>query len=151
MKRTGSDTIGFLVGDVSRAFRRRFEAAIAAAGLEVTVAEARTLFHVARRSGERQAALAEAMGIEPMSLVNLLDRLEARGWVARETDPSDRRAKIVRVAAAAEPVVERLEAIARGVRRQATAGLSESEKEALYRMLERVHGNLAAASEAAAA
>ncbi len=151
MKRSGSDTIGFLVGDVSRAFRRRFEAALASAGLEVTVGESRTLFHAAREAGIRQAALAERMGIEPMTLVNFLDRLESRGWIARETDPSDRRAKIVRVTPAAKPLVERLELIARGVRRQATRGLSERDMEAMRGALDRMRDNLAASAEEEAA
>jgi MarR family transcriptional regulator, transcriptional regulator for hemolysin len=151
MKRSGPDTVGFLVGDVSRSFRRRFEAAVAAAGLEVTVAESRTLFHAARQDGMRQAALAERMGIEPMTLVNFLDRLEARNWIVREPDPSDRRAKIVRVTPAAQPFLERLESIARGVRRQAVAGLSEREMEIVSRALELMRDNLSAAEEATAA
>ena len=151
MKRSGPDTVGFLVGDVSRSFRRRFEAAISSAGLEVTVGESRTLFHVGLYDGIRQAALAERMSIEPMTLVNFLDRLEARGWVVRETDPSDRRAKIVKVTPAAAPLVERLQTMASEVRRQAIAGLSEREIEAVNRALERMRDNLAGSVEQAAA
>ena len=151
MKRSAADTIGFLVGDVSRSFRRRFEAAAASAGLEVTVGESRTLFHAGLHDGIRQAALAERMSIEPMTLVNFLDRLEARGWIAREPDPSDRRAKIVRVTPAAAPLVEKLQAMAREVRRQAVAGLSEREIEAVNRALERMRANLASSAEQAAA
>jgi DNA-binding MarR family transcriptional regulator len=150
MKRT-PDTVGFLVGDVSRSFRRRFEAAIASAGLEITVGESRTLFHAALYDGIRQAALAERMSIEPMTLVNYLDRLEARGWIGRETDPSDRRAKIVKVTQAAAPLVEKLQAMARDVRRQAIAGLSEREIDAMSRALERIRDNLASSVEQAAA
>jgi MarR family transcriptional regulator, transcriptional regulator for hemolysin len=151
MKRSGSDTIGFLVGDASRAFRRRFEAALVSAGLEVTVGEARALFHAAREDGARQSLLAERMCVEPMTVVNYLDRLEARGWIMRETDPSDRRAKIVRVTPAAEPLVERLELIARGVRRQATGGLSEKDMEVVRRALGRMRDNLTASAEEEAA
>jgi MarR family transcriptional regulator, transcriptional regulator for hemolysin len=151
MKRSGPDTLGFLVGDVSRSFRRRFEAALASAGLEVTVAESRTLFHAARQDGMRQAALAERMGIEPMTLVNFLDRLEGRGFVTREPDPSDRRAKIVKVTPAAQPLLERLEVIARGVRRQAVVGLSERDMEIVGRALEHMRNNLSASVERAVA
>jgi len=151
IKRPIPETVGFLVGDVSRAFRKRFEAALASAGLEVTAGEARTLFHAAHHDGMRQAALAERMGIEPMTLVNFLDKLEARGWIVRETDPSDRRAKIVRVADAAAPLLERLEMIARGVRRQAATGLSERDLELVARALDRMRANLLASEEQAAA
>jgi len=44
------ETIAFLVGDVARGFRLRFEAALAAEGLEITVGEARTMLR--RRSSQ---------------------------------------------------------------------------------------------------
>lgn len=143
--------IAFIVGDLARAFRQRFEAALAAEGLEITVGEARTLFHAARYGPVRQNLLAEHMAIEPMTLVNFLDRLERRGWIAREPDPSDRRAKIVQVTPSAGPLVERLETVAAGVREVAADGLSEREMRLLRKGLERMRANLAQpASEAAA-
>ena len=116
MSDDSKETIAFLIGDAARLFRQRFEEALAAEGLEVTVGEARTLFHAARGGGLRQSVLAERMNIEPMTLVNFLDRLEARGWIVREPDPGDRRAKIVRVTEAAAPHVERIDKVAAGVR-----------------------------------
>jgi DNA-binding MarR family transcriptional regulator len=145
------DSIAFLVGDLARAFRQRFEAALAAEGLEITVGEARTLHHAARRGAIRQNLLAESMGIEPMTLVNFLDRLERHGWVFRETDPSDRRAKIVRVAPTAGPLVARLEKIASRVRSNAAHGLSAREMDTLRKALERMRDNLIAASAVEAA
>ena len=91
------------------------------------------------------------MNIEPMTLVNFLDRLERRGWIVREPDTSDRRAKIVRVTSAVRPLVERLDAIAAGVRESAAAGLSAGEMEALRRALQRMRANLNAAQAGEAA
>jgi DNA-binding MarR family transcriptional regulator len=135
------ETIAFLAGDVARAFRQSFEAALAEEGLEVTVGEARTLYH-ASRAALRQTQLAERMGIEPMTLVNFLDRLESRGWIAREPDPADRRATIVRVTPAANRHVERLEKVATEVRGRAALGLSAHEMETLRKTLEHVRANL---------
>lgn len=145
------ETIAFLVGDLARAFRQRFEAALAKEGLEITVGEARTLHHASRRGPVRQNFLAESMGIEPMTLVNFLDRLERRGWILRETDPSDRRAKIVRVAPAAAALVARLEKIAASVRAGAAEGISAREMDALRKTLERMRDNLGAAAAVKAA
>jgi MarR family transcriptional regulator for hemolysin len=146
------ETVAFLVGDVARGFRQRFEAALAAEGLEITVGEARTLFHAARSGAIRQNLLAEQMGIEPMTLVNFLDRLERRGWIAREPDATDRRAKLVRVTSAVRPLVQRLEIIAAGVRESAAAGLSQRDMQSLRRTLQKMRQNLnaAPAGEAAA-
>ena len=151
MSDDSKETIAFLIGDAARLFRQRFEEALAADGLEVTVGEARTLFHAARGGGLRQSVLAERMSIEPMTLVNFLDRLEARGWIVREPDPGDRRAKIVRVTDAAAPLVARVDRIAADVRARASAGLSARDMAAVRRGLQVMRTNLADLREKSAA
>src|SRR6478609_5710556 len=42
------------------------------------------------------SALARKAGLHPATLTGVLDRLERDGWVARERDPSDRRAVLLR-------------------------------------------------------
>src|SRR5437762_9099835 len=42
-------------------------------------------------------ALARRAGLHPATMTGILDRLERGGWIARERDPSDRRAVLVRV------------------------------------------------------
>ena len=42
------------------------------------------------------SALARRAGLHPATITGILDRLERGGWVARERDPSDRRAVVVR-------------------------------------------------------
>ena len=43
------------------------------------------------------SALARRAGLHPATMTGILDRLERGGWIARERDPSDRRAVLVRV------------------------------------------------------
>src|SRR6266852_9239406 len=42
------------------------------------------------------SALARRAGLHPATMTGVLDRLEQGGWVARERDPTDRRAVVVR-------------------------------------------------------
>ena len=42
------------------------------------------------------SALARRAGLHPATMTGILDRLERAGWVARDRDPSDRRAVVVR-------------------------------------------------------
>ena len=42
------------------------------------------------------SALAREAGLHPATMTGILDRLERGGWIARERDPSDRRAVLVR-------------------------------------------------------
>jgi DNA-binding MarR family transcriptional regulator len=151
MDEASGETIAFLIGDAARLFRQRFEEALAAEGLDITVGEARTLFHAARGAGARQNVLAERMNIEPMTLVNFLDRLESRGWVTREVDPKDRRAKVVRVTEAARPLVERVDKIAADVRARASVGVSSRDMAAARRALQAMRTNLSDGAEEQAA
>jgi DNA-binding MarR family transcriptional regulator len=144
MIRSQSDeSLGFLIVDLGRLFRREFERSVAEAGLSVTAGEARTLLHAsALAGGVRQNVLAERMHIEPMTLSNFIDRLEARGFVARKPDPADRRAKLVHVAGAATPLVERLRAISATVRERATGGLPPGDIVRLRKTLQAMRSNL---------
>jgi DNA-binding MarR family transcriptional regulator len=42
------------------------------------------------------SALARRAGLHPATMTGILDRLERGGWIARERDPADRRAIVVR-------------------------------------------------------
>lgn len=122
--------------------RRNFETALSQAGTGHTVAEARALAFISRFPGLRQAALAECMGVEPMTLVGYLDPLEAAGLIKRSCDPSDRRAKLVTLTPAATPVLERVDVAMIEVRKMALAGLSPDDIDRVYTLLDHMLGNL---------
>jgi DNA-binding MarR family transcriptional regulator len=54
------------------------------------------LDHIARYGPISPGALAKRIGMHPATMTGILDRLERSGWIARERDPSDRRAVVVR-------------------------------------------------------
>lgn len=139
-----TESLGFLIVDVSRLLRRRFDAALEAAGLGITAGEARTLHHADRTGPVRQTTLAERMAVEPMTLVGYLDRLERIGLVRREPDPADRRAKLVVIEPAARPVLARIATVAAAVREGAMEGLSAEEAEAVRAALALMRVNLRA-------
>lgn len=139
--------LGFLLVDAARLYRSRIDNAFEQAGLGLTAGEARTLAHVNINPGLRQTALAVRMNVEPMTLVGFLDRLEAQGLVVRETDPTDRRAKIIRLTEAAAPLLERVNAAAGTVRETALADIPTAERDAFRAMLEVIRKNLCAVSK----
>ena len=109
----------------------------------LTAGEARTLAYVALYPASRQTALAAQMNIEPMTLVTFLDRLESRGLVAREPDPTDRRAKIVQLAPDAQPTLEQVLGITRKVQEGALQDFDPEEVERLRTLLKRMRANIA--------
>jgi MarR family transcriptional regulator, transcriptional regulator for hemolysin len=102
---TQSSSLGYLMAEAARLLRSAIELELTDAGLGLTSSEARALAHVAELGGARQAEIADAMGVEPMTVCAYLDRLEKAGYVERTPDPRDRRAKNVRATAEAEAVL----------------------------------------------
>ncbi|MGR7995513.1 MULTISPECIES: MarR family winged helix-turn-helix transcriptional regulator [unclassified Xanthobacter] len=139
--------IGFLIVDAARLYRARIDRAFTQAGLGLTAGEARTLAYVNEHSGLRQNALAVKMNVEPMTLVGFLDGLERLGLVVRETDATDRRAKIVRLTDAAQPYLEGVLAAATAARAEALAGFSDADQAQLRAFLIQVRANLARCRE----
>ncbi|MBZ9939301.1 MarR family transcriptional regulator [Mesorhizobium sp. BR1-1-16] len=147
MAATVEDPLGFVLVDVARLLRRRFEKALENAGLGLTVAEARTLAFVSRRPGLRQSTLAEELCVEPMTLVGFLDRLEAASLVERIPDPADRRAKLIRLTPSAANIVRRIRAIGKAVREDAERGVDADVLETMRLTLLKMQDNIMKAPE----
>ena len=138
------ETIGLLLVDGARLLRLQIDRALEDAGLGLTAGEARTLAYVALYPASRQTALAAQMNVEPMTLVTFLDKLESRGLIAREPDPTDRRAKIVQLAPDAQPTLEQVHGITRKVQEGALQDFCPEEVEMLRNLLRRMPANIAA-------
>ena len=135
-------TISFLLTDLARLARRHFAEGLADAGLGLTLGEARTLAIARRLPGRRQTALAEYLGVEPMTLVGFLDRLEAAGLIERVPDPCDRRAKLVRPTEKAAPAIRVFDEVAARIRETAFAGFCDADIERTFTLLQALRANL---------
>ncbi|MFO1400030.1 MAG: MarR family transcriptional regulator [Steroidobacteraceae bacterium] len=133
-------TLGFLLADVLRLLRRDFHAR--AAGLGLTPALARLLFHVHRQPGARPSDLAQRLDVTPVTLGRMLDRLARRGYVRRSADRADRRALRIHLAPRATPVVARMLEISALTNARATRGLRPAERAQLMALLGRLQANL---------
>lgn len=132
--------LGFLIHDVARLMRRRFDRQAQALGL--TRAQWSVIFHLHRNEGSTQACIAQRMDIQPITLARLIDRLEADGWVERRSHPSDRRAKCLYLTDKVGPILEQMQTISSQVRAEAVAGMAPDDVERMLDMLEVIKGNL---------
>ena len=132
--------LGFLLKDVSRRYTRRFEER--AQRLSLTLPQCKALIYLEGSEGISQKRLAELTELDPMTLVRILDRMEADGWVQRRFDPADRRAHSLWLTANAKPVVEHVWQLITETRAEMLQGLSGEERTLLVSLLERVHSNL---------
>ena len=136
-------TVGFVLHDVGRLMRKRFEQQ--AAHLGFTRSQWLVLLHLAKNEGIHQAGLAEILEIEPITLVRILDKLESRGLVERRQHPTDRRLWLLFLTPDARSVLQPLHAIGEATRAEALAGLSNADRATLLRLLGAVKANLAEA------
>lgn len=142
---TETETFGFIVNDIARLIRTEMDRRSTEAGLGLTTGEGRALLNVRRTGPIRQTPLAERLGIEAMTLSGLLDRLELKGYVERQPDPDDRRAKLVTLTAAGEAVVSGIQPIAASIRGDAARGIDPDDWQRMLEALKIARANLVAA------
>ncbi|MDH4842258.1 MarR family transcriptional regulator [Pseudomonas sp. BN505] len=106
-----NDSFAFHLVSVARLIRMRFYCALSEAGLDVPPAAANALLHIQRLEPVKQIALASAMGIEAMTLVNHLDRLESRQLIVRRVCVGDRRSKEIHLTAVGVAISEQVRAV----------------------------------------
>ena len=135
-------SLGFLLGDVSRLIRMRFDARAGELGL--TRAQWRVLAQLRRREGINQSALAELLEIEPITLVRHIDRLVAKELVERRPDPNDRRAWKLYLKEEVQPVLDRLRQLSEQTRNDALVGIPAEQREQLIDNLLTMKANLTA-------
>jgi MarR family transcriptional regulator, transcriptional regulator for hemolysin len=126
-----------------KSFRRQLAFEFEAAGLPLTPSEARVLVVVGRAQGLRQTQLAQLLSCEPMTLVGMLDRLEAAGLVNRTPDEEDRRAKKVLLEASAVPLVRKIEKVVTELCIEAERGLDRLTVKQLRDVFSKMNANLA--------
>jgi len=135
-----SPLVGFLVHDVARLMRYRFD--FRARSLAVTRPQWRALFTIAVNEGMTQAALAERLDVERITLCRMIDRLADAGLVERRADPKDRRVWRIHLLPAAYPIVDQLAAIGAEIEAEALSVLSPEERETLRDMLTRLRDGI---------
>jgi DNA-binding MarR family transcriptional regulator len=138
---------GFLLHDVARLMRKRFEQN--ARGLGLTRSQCSVLAHLARNEGIQQGGLADILEVEPITLTRILDRLEDVGLVERRAHPKDRRIRLLHLRPAAHPLLGEIFTIGAATRAEALEGVSEADRDRLFEVLSTMKTNLLARATAA--
>lgn len=136
----GDRSFGFLLHDIARLMRKRYDQRARPLGL--TRAQWQALTHLQRHEGINQSRLAELLELEPITVARLVDRMEEAGLVRRRDDPADRRAHRLFLAERARPVLDQCRVLGDEVRAEAFAGIAEGERERLIDLLVHVRSNL---------
>jgi DNA-binding MarR family transcriptional regulator len=89
------------------------------------------------RDGTIQQKLSSDMGIDPSTMVSLIDELETKGLAARRRHPRDRRAWEVSITPEGHQALDRGRALAAQVEDDVLGGLSATERRRLIALLQR--------------
>jgi MarR family transcriptional regulator, transcriptional regulator for hemolysin len=108
MKRNERIRIGFLIHDVSRLRRTAFDQRMKPHG--ITRSQWWVLTGVSRHpdSGITQTELAHVLDMGKVALGGLIDRLEERGFVKRQSDSEDRRVNRVHLTPKGQSVLDKM-------------------------------------------
>lgn len=136
---------GYRLADNSRQLRRLFDERVR--GLGLTGPQARLLLSLERNPNEKQAFYAERLEIEPITLTRIVDRLEDAGWIERQSDPADRRARILHLTDKSRGIVALLNASVEDLFEAMLGGFDMAERTQFADMLERIAANIAAARQ----
>jgi DNA-binding MarR family transcriptional regulator len=112
-------------GAFARALQRR----------HTSVAEWVVLCHVQGRSGITPGELAEALDLTRGAVSKVIDKLQAKNWIARSARPEDGRVQLLSLTRQGSRVLPQLAEIADRNDRQFFDGLDANEKATLRRLL----------------
>jgi DNA-binding MarR family transcriptional regulator len=141
-------TLGFLLHEVARLMRKRFEQR--AKDLGLTRSQWQVLAYLSKNEGIHQSGLADMLEVEPITLVRILDKLAERGLIERRQHPNDRRIWRLYMCDAARPMAEAMREIGDRTRAEALEGVSPEQREQLFEILSTMKTNLVQACRTSA-
>lgn len=115
---------------------------------ELGFPEQLVLMYLTAHGTSNQESIATSLDIDKGAITKTIAKLEAKGYVARELNPQNRREKIVVLTEEAAPVVEALKRSFANLQEVLFKGLTANDVLQMSNSLERVAKNLAEESAA---
>jgi len=125
---------------VARQLRVSFDQAVEQSGL--TRAKWNLIATVARNPGATQRMIAEALEVREITAGRLVDRLCDEGYLKRRENPKDRRAYSVYLTPAAQPLLDKLDELAKVHEAKIFDGLTADDLEKLDAYLDAIADNV---------
>lgn len=112
-----------------------FAERMAAAGHDLTPVQFGALSAVAAVPGIDQATLAARIAYDRATIGGVVDRLAAKGLVARSVSQTDRRARTLRITPAGQAMLDAVRPLVAQVQQETLAGLDAGERDAFVALL----------------
>lgn len=134
------DFVGYTFTDVARLLRTVFERRVRDLG--ITLPQWVVMTRVHARPGLSQSEVADILEIEKATAGRLIDKMEAKGWLERRADPTDRRVNRLHLTTEAEHLHDLIFPIASGTVSDALGPLSNKDRDTLGKLMRRVRSEL---------
>ena len=118
-----------------------------AKSLNLTLAQARVIMHLARNEGTSQVALARLLEVQPITLLRQLDHLQEMAFISRRPNPNDRRAQQLYLTDTGRELVDKIWTLSESIRVDALADIDADTQNALMGSLEHIKQNLVTAGD----
>lgn len=109
---------------------------------EVTLTQSEALLAMSLGGATRHQDLANLLKVNKASLVPMLDRLEARGWIERMSNPSDERSTLISLTNSGVQKVKSVQKSLQRISEKFRAEISNQDLEHLVQTLRKISKNL---------
>jgi MarR family transcriptional regulator for hemolysin len=127
LKADDPHSIARLLHETARLWCSRYDKEVRVQLPGMSRARCAILIYLAQHEGANQSALVQNLDVQPITLVRLLDRLEADGFVTRMPSPDDCCAHVLSLTAKALPIVEYIYILTRNIYDDLLLGISKAE------------------------
>jgi DNA-binding MarR family transcriptional regulator len=104
-------------------------------GAELTAVQYAALVTIGAHPGIDATRLSQIIYFDRSTIGDVLDRMEGKGWILRESTPNDRRIKLLNLSPAGLIVLQQAEPRIRRVQERLLAALTATEAKTLIRLL----------------
>lgn len=135
-------TISVMPGHLIRRLQQRsnqlFQETMKLANFEITSVQFAAL-NVLREKGDlEQAQIAKLIAYDKATIGGVIDRLKNKGWITRTTNPSDRRAKLVRITNDGKAQLEAMYPLVEKIQTDILQGLEKEEQQLFINLASKV-------------
>lgn len=125
---------GHLIRRLNQISTSVFQDRMKAGGVDLTPVQFGALNAIRTNPGIDQARLAGLIAYDRATIGGVVDRLEAKGLVARQVSPKDRRARVMRLTAEGEALLARVLPEVQALQADILMGLTEAERAEFLRL-----------------
>jgi DNA-binding MarR family transcriptional regulator len=135
--------LDFSAGHMLRRAHQRYQAVFqeCAAGLGLTGPQFAALLRIAERGRVTQNLLGRLAAMDSATVQGVVRRLEARGFVQGQSDPLDRRTRVITITDHGAGVLSAAQEAGRRANERLLGPLSAAERRQLLALLQRLAGN----------